>query len=80
MGQGASEIMYFDSFQDFIHMGGHGLYVWLAYGVSLAVFVLLVALPVIKKKRMLKAIKMRSLHDQQGVESVESTESDGNTA
>lgn len=26
-------IMYFDSFNDFIAMGGHGLYVWLSYGI-----------------------------------------------
>jgi len=27
--------MYFQSFQEFIHMGGHGFYVWLCYGVVL---------------------------------------------
>jgi len=27
----------FDSFGDFLAMGGHGLYVWLAYGASLLV-------------------------------------------
>jgi len=26
--------MNFDSFSDFLSMGGHGLYVWLSYGVS----------------------------------------------
>ena len=25
--------MYFDGFEEFIAMGGHGLYVWMAYGV-----------------------------------------------
>jgi heme exporter protein D len=25
-------LMYFDSFADFLQMGKHGLYVWLAYG------------------------------------------------
>lgn len=29
--------MSFDSFGDFLAMGGHGLYVWLAYGSSLIV-------------------------------------------
>lgn len=29
--------MYFDSFAAFIAMGRHGLYVWLSYGVFLAV-------------------------------------------
>ena len=31
--------MYFESISDFIAMGGHGFYVWLAYGVSAAVIV-----------------------------------------
>jgi len=25
--------MYFESFQEFIHMGGHGFYIWLCYAV-----------------------------------------------
>ena len=29
--------MQFDSFAAFVAMGGHGLYVWLAYGATLAV-------------------------------------------
>ena len=29
--------MQFDSFAEFVAMGGHGLYVWLAYGATLAV-------------------------------------------
>jgi len=31
--------MYFDSMSEFIAMGGHGFYVWLAYGVFLAVVI-----------------------------------------
>ena len=26
--------MYFETFADFLAMGGHGLYVWLAYGAT----------------------------------------------
>ncbi len=29
--------MYFDSFQAFFHMGGHGFYVWLSYAIFVAV-------------------------------------------
>ena len=29
--------MYFDNFADFLAMGRHGLYVWLSYGIFLAV-------------------------------------------
>jgi heme exporter protein D len=31
--------MSFDSIADFLSMGGHGLYVWLSYGVSVVVVV-----------------------------------------
>jgi len=31
--------MSFDSFSDLLAMGGHALYVWLSYGVSLIVIV-----------------------------------------
>ena len=29
--------MYFDSFNEFLTMGGHGLYVWLSYGIFIVV-------------------------------------------
>ncbi|WDE05809.1 heme exporter protein CcmD [Thalassomonas viridans] len=38
--------MQFDSFSDFLHMGGYGFYVWLSYGVG---FVLLLLLFLISK-------------------------------
>lgn len=31
--------MSFDSFGEFLAMGGHGLYVWLAYGASIIVVI-----------------------------------------
>ena len=31
--------MQFDSWQEFFAMGGHGLYVWLAYGATLLMLV-----------------------------------------
>lgn len=30
----------FASFSDFLNMGGHALYVWLSYGLTLAIFLL----------------------------------------
>ena len=30
---------YFSSFADFLQMGTHGLYVWLSYGIALAIFI-----------------------------------------
>jgi heme exporter protein D len=29
--------MYWNSLDDFLHMGGYGLYVWGSYGVTLAI-------------------------------------------
>lgn len=34
--------MYFDSFADFLAMGGHGIYVWLSYGLMTALLALLI--------------------------------------
>ncbi len=46
--------MNFENFSDFIAMGGHGLYVWMAYGAALIVFVANIVGPVLKKKDILK--------------------------
>ncbi|WP_071870628.1 heme exporter protein CcmD [Atopomonas hussainii] len=43
--------MSFASFADFIAMGGHGPYVWLAYGISAVVLGLNVLLPVLAHRR-----------------------------
>ena len=46
--------MYFESFSEFLAMGKHGLYVWTAYAVSLAVLGLNVILPLLARRRYLK--------------------------
>ncbi|ANF27757.1 MULTISPECIES: heme exporter protein CcmD [Pseudomonadaceae] len=46
--------MNFSSFSEFIAMGNHGLYVWTSYGISLAVLILNVALPVMARRRYLQ--------------------------
>ncbi|CDZ92912.1 MULTISPECIES: heme exporter protein CcmD [Pseudomonadaceae] len=46
--------MNFSSFSEFIAMGNHGLYVWTAYGISLAVLLLNVALPMLARRRYLQ--------------------------
>lgn len=53
--------MNFASFSEFIAMGNHGLYVWTAYGVSLVVLVVNVALPLLARRRYLndEARRMR---------------------
>ncbi len=45
--------MSFSSFGEFLAMGIHGQYVWSAYGFSLAVLALNVALPILARRRYL---------------------------
>ncbi len=42
------------SFSDFVAMGHHGLYVWSAYGICLAVLALNVTLPLAARRRYLQ--------------------------
>lgn len=48
--------MYFDSLQELLAMGGHGLYVWLAYGVFLMVIVWNLVAPLIQRQQVLKSV------------------------
>ncbi|ACO79207.1 Cytochrome c-type biogenesis protein [Azotobacter vinelandii CA] len=46
--------MSFSSFAEFVAMGNHGLYVWSAYGIGLAVLVINVAGPLLARRRYLR--------------------------
>lgn len=46
--------MYFSSFSEFLAMGNHGFYVWLAFGITFLVLLINVLLPVIARKQYLK--------------------------
>ena len=46
--------MSFASFNDFLAMGHHGLYVWSTYGICLLVLAINVAAPVLSKRRYLQ--------------------------
>ncbi|TNC82424.1 MAG: heme exporter protein CcmD [Oleiphilus sp.] len=48
--------MSFESWQDFWHMGGHGLYVWLCYGVGLLVILGIALAPVWQRKRLVRKL------------------------
>ena len=53
--------MSFASFGDFLAMGHHGLYVWSAYGICLAVLALNVAAPMLARaSRLSTSRRMRS--------------------
>lgn len=58
---------YFDSLEEFLHMNGHGPYVWFCYIVTVVVFAVLIALPVIKKRQFFKQqriILRRNTHER----------------
>ena len=43
--------MYFDSFSSLVHMDGHGVYVWSAYGIGMAVIAYNVIVPLLLRKK-----------------------------
>ncbi|WP_417584098.1 heme exporter protein CcmD [Nitrincola sp.] len=45
--------MSFESFSDFLAMGGHGLYVWSSYALGLVVLLANVISPMMTRKRLI---------------------------
>lgn len=58
-------MMAFSSFSEFVNMGGHGLYVWLAYGVGAIVLLCNLVLPKLHstaiKRKLSQQFKRESL-------------------
>ncbi len=51
--------MQFDSFSAFLAMGGYGFYVWLSFGVSVALILALIVSSIIGHKQVIKNIAIR---------------------
>ena len=51
--------MSFNSFSEFLSMGGHGLYVWLSYGLGAAILVANLVLPKLACNRLWIEQKLR---------------------
>ncbi len=51
--------MAFESLSQFLAMGGHGLYVWLSYGVGLAVLIINWKLPGLRRRQVVREISQR---------------------
>ena len=49
----------FESLSDFIHMNGHGLYVWLSYALGLAIIIGNVLQPLMKRKSLIQSLARR---------------------
>ena len=48
--------MQFDSFADFIHMGGYAFYVWLSFGVTFGAMCIIAIQSYVKHKALLNAV------------------------
>ena len=42
---------------EFLYMGGHGGYIWSAFGITVVVLILSLVLPLIENKKIRKRIK-----------------------
>lgn len=51
--------MAFESFADFLNMGGHGLFVWLCYGLGLLIIVMNLLLPMQQSKQVIRELRRR---------------------
>lgn len=51
--------MSFESFNEFLAMGGHGLYVWLSYGIALAIVVTNLVEPLLARKQLITDLVRR---------------------
>lgn len=58
--------MYFESFTEFLNMGGHGIYVWMAYGLSAVLLMVNVVLPILHKRQLVKE-QVRKLRREQKI-------------
>ena len=57
-------IMYFDSVADALAMGGHGPFVWGAYGMSFAIIFFVLLRPVMTIRTLNAGIRQESLRKQ----------------
>lgn len=58
--------MVFANIDDLVHMGGHGPYVWVSYGVAVLVLLWLVVAPVMQRRRLLADIARRARREAAG--------------
>jgi len=63
--------MYFDSLAAALAMGGHGAYVWSAYGLTILVLALILTLPRRRRNRFLRQLAAEQKRQQQGPITVE---------
>ena len=57
--------MAFESFADFLDMGGHGLYVWLCYGLGLLIILMSLILPLQQGKTIKRDLRRRMRREEE---------------
>ncbi|EIJ71082.1 heme exporter protein CcmD [Pasteurella bettyae] len=56
--------MFFESWSDFLNMGGYGFYVWLSYGISLISILIFAVQSYHGKAAVFREIKREELREQ----------------
>ncbi|MGY8870830.1 MAG: heme exporter protein CcmD [Pseudomonadales bacterium] len=51
--------MQFETMSEFITMDGHGLYVWLSYGIGVSIIIGNLVLPLFKRKELMQSLARR---------------------
>jgi len=54
----------FDSFSEFIAMGGYGFYVWSSFALAFVVLFALLIEPIITRRSLFKQLEKRSAREQ----------------
>ena len=54
-----STYLSFSSWHDFLYMGGHYLYVWLSYGIGVGGIIVMLARPLLARRRFFAAASQR---------------------
>lgn len=68
--------MYFDNLSDFFHMGGHALYVWSSFGISLLLMLLNILLPWWNLRRTRSQLQRQLRREQAAMQSADNTAAD----
>jgi len=55
----------FETFTEFLLMGGHALYVWLSYGVGLFIILLIYIQPIFARRSIIQELSQRQRRDAQ---------------
>ncbi|MFT5718677.1 MAG: heme exporter protein D [Oleiphilaceae bacterium] len=57
--------MSFETFSEFLQMGGHALYVWLSYGVGVFILIFIYIQPILARKSIIRDLYQRQRRGSQ---------------